>query len=106
MPSNITEPLLGRESPARQLKKVALPAPFGPINPTISPCSTDRLASSTATNLSKTLETFLASSSMAAPAQSRRNTLPEFVQAARLIAGQDHDDAAIQDVGQSRAAAA
>ena len=32
-------PVVGSVSPARQLKKVDLPAPFGPIRPMISPWS-------------------------------------------------------------------
>ena len=36
-PSNTTRPQVGRYSPVRQLKNVVLPAPLGPISPTISP---------------------------------------------------------------------
>ncbi len=36
-PSNVTSPSVGMYSPVRQLKNVVLPAPFGPIRPTISP---------------------------------------------------------------------
>ncbi len=41
-------PVVGTVSPARQLKKVDLPAPFGPIRPMISPSSTARSAPRTA----------------------------------------------------------
>src|SRR6202035_3926942 len=44
VPSSSTRPVLGVMSPARQLKKVDLPAPFGPIRPMISPSSTARSA--------------------------------------------------------------
>src|SRR3954447_17090888 len=93
MPSNSTLPLVGTVSPARQLKNVDLPAPFGPISPTIWPCAIERLAPSTATNLSKVLETFFASSSIASPPQARRDPAPEFMEAAGLEAGDDHNDA-------------
>jgi len=36
-------PWVAFKKPVTQLKKVVLPAPFGPINPKISPFSTDRL---------------------------------------------------------------
>ena len=39
-PSNRIVPAVGMRSPARQLKKVDLPAPFGPISPMISPSAT------------------------------------------------------------------
>src|SRR5580765_8015176 len=39
-PSKTIEPLVGRRKPLRRLKQVVLPAPFGPIRPTISPLST------------------------------------------------------------------
>ncbi len=47
-PSNSTLPESGFKSPSRQLKKVVLPAPFGPISPTISCGSTSRLTWSSA----------------------------------------------------------
>ena len=37
LPSKSTLPPSGRSMPSRQLKKVVLPAPFGPISPTASP---------------------------------------------------------------------
>ncbi len=37
-PANIICPVLGLHKPVRVLKKVVLPAPFGPISPTRSPC--------------------------------------------------------------------
>ena len=45
-----TSPCRRRASsmPSRQLKNVVLPAPFGPMSPTISPSSTSRLTSSSA----------------------------------------------------------
>src|SRR5262244_4203995 len=41
-PSNTIEPRLGRRNPVNRLKQVVLPAPLGPIRPTISPLSTVR----------------------------------------------------------------
>src|SRR5579862_1368164 len=99
-------PPVGSVSPARQLKKVDLPAPLGPIRPMISPSSTLRSAPATAQKLPKALETFVASSSMGALPQAWRETLPHFVQAAGLEACDQHDDAAVDNEGQSGAAAA
>src|SRR5689334_16487841 len=98
-------PVVGSVSPARQLKKVDLPAPFGPIRPMISPSPMTRSAPATARRLPKVFETFSALSSMAPP-QSRRDAVPHLMQPARLEARNDHDDAAVEDVGQPRAAAA
>src|SRR5580765_6014991 len=39
-PSNTMRPLVGRSTPVRQLKKVDLPAPWGPMTARISPCFT------------------------------------------------------------------
>src|SRR5262245_21401685 len=41
-PSNTIEPRVGRRKPLSRLKQVVLPAPLGPIRPTISPLSTVR----------------------------------------------------------------
>src|SRR6516162_8599273 len=41
-PSNSTRPPLGGNTPAIMLKSVVLPAPFGPMMPTISPASTEK----------------------------------------------------------------
>src|ERR1051325_9035389 len=104
--SNTMRPVVGRVSPARQLKKVDLPAPFGPIRPMISPSSIERSAPATARRLPNVLETFSALRSIAAPPEFRRDALPHVVQAARLEARDQHDDPAIEDVSQARAAAA
>src|SRR5947209_19589422 len=98
-------PAVGNVSPARQLKKVDLPAPFGPIRPMISPSSMERSAPATARRLPKAFETFSALSSMAPP-ESRRDAVPHLVQPARLEARDDDDDAAVENVGEARAAAA
>src|SRR5215470_4049026 len=103
--SNRIRPALGAVSPARQLKKVDLPAPLGPISPTISPSAIERLAPDTARKLPKALHTFSASSSIASPRQPRCDAIPQFVQAARLEPGEQNDDAAIKNVGQAGAAA-
>src|SRR3954452_23139548 len=97
--SNIMRPVVGSVSPARQLKNVDLPAPFGPIRPMISPSSIERSAPATARRLPKVFETFSALSSIGPLPEFRRNAVPHFVQPARLEAGDDHDDAAIEDVG-------
>ena len=44
-PSNERPPDLGRRKPVMTLKSVVLPAPFGPINPTTSPRSIEKLMS-------------------------------------------------------------
>src|SRR5262249_5684982 len=93
-------------SPARQLKNVDLPAPLGPIKPTISPSSTDRFASRTAKKLPNALEIACASRSMLAPPASRRHLLPQFVDPSGLVTGDEHDDAAVQNESEPRAAAA
>src|SRR5258708_31083929 len=64
-PAKCTVPEVGGRSPVRQLKKVDLPAPFGPIRPRISPCSKVTEAASTALKLPKALVTSHASRSMA-----------------------------------------
>src|SRR5580704_9199709 len=105
-------PDVGGKSPATQLKKVDLPAPFGPISPTISPCSTSRLAPASATKLPKLRVTSRALSSMAhrglfpSPRPALRHLTSQVEQAARLEPRQDHDDAAVENVGEAGAAAA
>src|SRR3954463_13340602 len=88
IPSNSTLPVVGSASPARQLKKVDLPAPFGPIRPMISPSSIERSAPATARRLPNVLETFSALSSMAPP-EFGRDALPHLVQPAGFEAGDD-----------------
>src|SRR5947199_2977009 len=63
-PSNSTLPEVASRSPVRQLKKVDFPAPFGPIRPRISPCSSVTEAASTALKLPKAFVTSWASRSM------------------------------------------
>src|SRR5277367_522536 len=99
-------PAVGKVSPARQLKKVDLPAPFGPIRPMISCSSTARSAPDTARKLPNAFDTFLASSSIGAPPALRHDAIPQLEQAAGLEARDQDDDAAIKNVGQSGAAAA
>src|ERR1700756_5613886 len=84
LPANEIAPVVGMVSPARQLKKVDLPAPFGPIRPMISPSSTARSAPATARKSPKPFETFLASSSMSALSKPRRQAMPQIEQAAGL----------------------
>src|SRR3954451_5144124 len=112
-PEKCTLPLDGAMSPAMQLKKVDLPAPFGPISPMISPCSTSSVASDSATRLPKLRETFLALSSIRlgfrgpdTPLPDSKHLAAEIDQTARLETGQDHDDAAVKDVSEARAAPA
>src|SRR6185503_17531170 len=109
VPSKVMRPVVGSVSPARQLKKVDLPAPFGPIRPMISPASTVRSAPATARKLPKAFETFFVSSSMTPPPPLPplgRNPVPEVEHAPRLKAGDKDNDAAIENEGQSRASAA
>src|SRR3984957_2789779 len=105
-PLKTMRPEVGKVSPARQLKKVDLPAPFGPIRPMISCSSTARSAPDTARKLPNAFETFFASSSIGAPPTLRHDAIPQLEQAAGLEARDQDDDAAIKNVGQSRAAAA
>src|SRR5437879_13787505 len=62
-PAKATDPLVGEWKPLRRLKQVVLPAPFGPISPTISPVSTVRLRLLTAASPPKRFERSRASSS-------------------------------------------
>src|SRR5260370_17029937 len=105
-PSNSTRPVVGTVSRERQLKKVDLRAPLGPISPMISPSATARSAPRPAKKLPNDLETFCALSSMLTPREEGRHAMPPFVHAARLEPREQHDDAAIEDVGEARAAAA
>src|SRR6266446_1385030 len=104
-----TRPLVGVRSPTRQLKKVDLPAPFGPIRPMISPSSTARSACDSAMKLPKDRETDFASSSMGHRLLARRahgQAPPQLEQTAGFETRENQDDAAIENVGQARAAAA
>src|SRR5256885_16612880 len=65
-PAKVTVPEVTGRSPVRQLKKVDLPAPLGPIRPRMSPSSTATEALSTALKAPDALATPLASISMAA----------------------------------------
>src|SRR5215510_10812901 len=105
-PSNMIWPVVTGMSPAMQLKKVDLPAPFGPIRPMISPVSTVRLAPATARKLPQACETFIASSSMTPPPPFGRNPVPESEQASRLKARNQDNDAAVENEGQSGASGA
>src|SRR5579883_528158 len=114
-PSNMIRPRVGARSPATQLKKVDLPAPFGPIRPTISPAATVRLASLSARKPPKARLTFCASSSTGFLRRWRRRQAlrrepaqlrPQLDDAARLEPGDQHDDAAIDHVGEAAAARA
>src|SRR6201987_2019638 len=115
LPSKTIRPPLGMVSPARQLKKVDLPAPFGPISPMMSPSLTARSAPATARNSPKFFDTLAASKSLSpsgmepfpqSAAQARRHTIPQIKQAARLEPRNQYDNSAVEDVSQSRAAAA
>src|SRR4249920_2297786 len=99
-PSKVMRPVVGSVSPARQLKKVDLPAPFGPIRPMISPSLMDRSAPATARRLPKVFETFCALSSIGPFPELRRDAVPHLVQPAGLEARDDDDDAAVENVGE------
>src|SRR5579872_2846839 len=92
-------------SPARQLKNVDLPAPFGPISPMMSPSSMARSAPDTARKLPKALETLRASSSMAASPARRRDAVPQIEQPARLESRNQHNDSAVENIGEAGTAA-
>src|ERR1700722_7171884 len=98
-------PGVGKGSPARQLKKVDLPAPLGPSRPMSSCSSTARSAPDTARKLPNAFDTFLASSSIGAPSALRHDAIPQLEQAAGLEARDHDDDAAVEDIGQTGAAA-
>src|SRR5579859_2671953 len=101
-PSNRTRPAVGTASPARQLNSVDLPAPFGPMIPTISPAATSMFTPRTARKPSNALETARASSSMphrrGRPPPERRHhaVAPHGEQAARLEHAQQDDDPAVE----------
>src|ERR1700727_3142175 len=80
VPAKTILPEVGMVSPARQLKKVDLPAPFGPIRPMISPLSTARSAPDTARKLPNAFDTFFASSSIGAPPALRHDAIPQLEQ--------------------------
>src|SRR5580704_17827859 len=105
-PLKTMRPVVGKVSPARQLKKVDLPAPFGPISPMISCSSTARSAPDTARKLPNAFDTFLASSSIGAPPPLRHDAVPQLEQSAGFEACDHDDDAAVENVGQTGAAAA
>src|SRR5262249_48438928 len=120
-PSKKTLPSVAGRSPVRQLKKVDLPAPFGPIRPRMSPCSRVTLAESTALKLPKAFVTSRASRSMGGSPCSaflRRlgrafgeqaigeQAIDQLQNAAGLEAGDQHDDRAIDHEGEACALAA
>src|SRR5881398_1776476 len=110
-PSNMTLPEVASRSPVRQLKKVDLPAPFGPIRPRMSPCSSVTEAASTALKLPKAFVTSRASRSIGGslrdgflgrlappgdlPVDQRQN-------AAGLEPRDQHDDGAVEHEGEPR----
>src|SRR3954471_899839 len=100
-PAKETVPEVSGRAPVRQLKKVDLPAPLGPIRPRMSPSSTDTEASSTALKAPNALVTLRASISTAHLA-----AVEQRQQAARQEAGDDHDDRAVDDEGEAGAPAA
>src|SRR5471030_870302 len=114
-PSSKTLPEVDSRSPVRQLNSVDLPAPFGPIRPRISPCSSVTDALSTALKLPKALVTSRASRSMccsrgdgcfrcfAAPGPQPHDQVQN---AAGLKARDQDNDRAVQNEGQPRTLAA
>src|SRR5258707_13626302 len=80
------------------------------MRPATPPTSTCRPAPATALKLPKAFATFSALSSTAALAalvEARRHAVvPQFQQPARLEAGDQHDDRAVDNVGEAGAAAA
>src|SRR5690606_2270823 len=97
---NHTVPALGRRVPLMRLNAVVLPAPFGPIRPTMAPCSTSKLTSRSAARPPKDFERFSTRSSAA-----MSTSLPRAAQARRQrrqAVGQESQDederGAVEDV--------
>ena len=67
---SVTSPRVSGSTPVTRLKVVDLPAPFGPIRPTISPARTSKLTSLTATRPPNSLRT-ACTSSTTSPARGR-----------------------------------
>src|SRR5437660_8576462 len=115
-PSNSTLPEVDARSPVRQLNRVDLPAPFGPIRPRMSPCSSMTLAESTALKLPNAFVMSRASRSMGRSlrcASLRRfagalgeQAVEQLQNAAGLEARDQHDDGAIDHEGEACALAA
>src|ERR1700730_13835515 len=108
-PSNRTLPEVDDKSPVRQLNSVDLPAPFGPIKPKMSPCSSVTDAASTAWKLPKAVVTSQASRSMGGPFRNRclrclvgygPDPFDQRQNAAGLKARDDDDDGAIDHEGE------
>src|SRR5437762_12030390 len=108
-PSNSTLPEVASRSPVRQLKKVDFPAPFGPMRPRMSPCSSVTLAASTALKLPKAFVTSRASRSIGSSFRHRLlgglvadgpDPLDQGENAARLEPRDQHDDGAIDHEGE------
>src|SRR5579871_861460 len=106
-PAKCTVPEVGGKSPVRQLNRVDLPAPLGPIRPRMSPSSTATEALSTALKAPNALVMSRASISMAAywlgPA---RPPCEQRQQAGRQEARDDDDDGAVDEESQAGALAA
>src|SRR3954466_16414348 len=113
-PSNRTLPEVAARSPVRQLKKVDLPAPLGPIKPRMSPCCRVTLALSTALKLPKALVTSCASRSMRCSrrgrplrlARLRQQAVEQLQDSAGLETRDQHDDGAVEHESKSCALAA
>src|SRR5215212_4108396 len=110
-PAKDTAPEVTGKSPVRQLKKVDLPAPLGPIRPRISPSSTVTDASSTALKAPNAFITLRASISMAARRLRLRRRLgrtpfEQRQQPTRQEAGDDHNDGPVDHEGEAGTAAA
>src|ERR1039458_10576053 len=106
-------PPVGVRSPATQLKNVDLPAPFGPISPTISPSVTSRLAPESASSAPKLRETFCALRSMrfcrcnvGAMSTARHHAMPQIEQPARLVPRQQNNNTAVDNVSEARSSPA
>src|SRR3954453_20750790 len=108
-PSNSTLPEVDARSPVRQLNSVDLPAPFGPIRPRMSPCSSVTLAASTALKLPNAFVISRASRSIGRPFRDRRlgglvadgpDPLDQSENAAWLETRDQHDDGPIDHEGQ------
>src|SRR5450631_715441 len=85
-PWSWTRPLVGRVIPETQLRSVLLPAPFGPISPTMEPASSAKLTPLKAWMPPKFTETFSMASVISGPPPEAAHHSPE------TLGHEHHDD--------------
>src|SRR5690348_10163167 len=98
-PRNRTCPAVGARNPVTRLNRVVLPAPFGPISPTISPSRTSNDTPSTARSPPKVRDSPETSSTAPPPEQwtagPSREHRAEY--AAREIRRDEDEDRAVEE---------